>query len=84
MEQEIFKIIMGMIYDDKLEDMYENRSHDIIFPLNIKLDPNFKVLSDFNQRYFEKYEVILVNNALIYALRKNDKEYLTFFKENIN
>lgn len=84
MEKEVLNIIMQMIYNDKIDEMYEKRSTKIDFPINITTEINFKVLTDFNAKYFDKYQYILLNNALVYALKHNNKDYLVFVKEHKN
>lgn len=84
MEKEVLDIIMQMIYNDKIDEMYEKRSMKIDFPITVPTEINFKVLTDFNANYFDKYQYILLNNALVYALKHNNKDYLLFIKEHIN
>lgn len=84
MDKEVLDIVMQMIYNDKINEMYENRSTQIDFPIKITTELNFKVLVDFNNNYFNKYQYILLNNALTYALKQNNKDYLNFIKENID
>lgn len=83
MEQEIIKIIEHLIYNDILNELYNKKSLQIDFPIKMKLEPNFKVLSDFNDDYFIKYCNILIENATIYAVENNEKEYLTYLKDNL-
>lgn len=84
MEQEIIKIIERLIYSDILNDLYNKKSTKIDFPIKMKLEPNFKVLADFNDEYFIKYQNILIENATIYALNNHENEYLYYLKENLN
>lgn len=84
MENEILSIIIRIIYSDKIKKAYENREHSIDFPINLEIVPNVKVICDFNEEYFNKYEQCLVINSLIYALENNEENYLKFFLENIN
>lgn len=84
MEKEVLDIIIQMIYNDKIDEMYEKRSMKIDFPITVPTEINFKVLADFNANYFDKYQYILLNNALVYALKHSNKDYLIFIKEHIN
>ena len=84
MEKEILSIITNMLYNDKIEELYSNRSIHIEFPPKLSITPNFKVLSDFCDDYFTKYEKILLENALIYALDTNDKNYRNHILKNRN
>ena len=73
MENEILSIIIRIIYSDKIKKAYENRAHSIDFPINLEIVPNVKVICDFNEEYFNKYEQCLVINSLIYALENINK-----------
>lgn len=83
MEKEILDIIIRLCYRDRLKELYEKRENNIEFPIKLSLPANFKVVSDFCDDYFFKYEKILLENALIYALYIKEKNYLTFIKEHI-
>ena len=81
MEQEILDIIKRISYSDRIKELYDNRSKIIEFPLNVTL--NYKIISDFNDEYFNKYENILVENALINAINNKETKYLDFFNNHI-
>ena len=75
MENDILNIILNMIYIDKYIEAYENRANTIDYPINIILKPNIKVLSDFNDEYFESFSYTLIYNSLIYAIENNMVDY---------
>lgn len=85
MEKEIIKIINNLIYKDKINELYNKREENISLPLN-EGKINFKVISDFNEEYFKKYEQTLIENALIYALKNKEtnKYYIDFINNNID
>ena len=84
MENEILDIIKKMIYKDLENEAYENRYKTIDFPTTINPIPNFKVITDFNDLYFEKYKQILITNSVVYALENNKVDYLNFVKNHIS
>lgn len=84
MENEILDIIKKMIYEDLENEAYENRYKTVDFPTTINLIPNFKVITDFNDIYFEKYKRILVTNSVVYALENNKVDYLNFVKNHLS
>lgn len=84
MENEILEIIKKMIYIDYENEAYENRYKKIDFPITINMIPNYKVISDFNELYFEKYKGILLTNSVVYAIENNKIEYLNFIKKYIS
>lgn len=84
MENEILDIIKKMIYEDLENEAYENRYKTVDFPTTINLIPNFKVITDFNDYYFEKYKQILVTNSVVYALENNKSSYIDFIENHIS
>lgn len=84
MENEILRILLRMIYNDKLLEAYENRDESIEFPNTIKLEANVKNIIDFNLNFFDKYKVTLIKNAVIYAIENKIDEYLKFVKNHID
>ena len=84
MENEILDIIKIMIYKDLENEAYENRYKTVDFPTTINPIPNFKVITDFNDLYFENYKQILVTNSVVYALENNKIDYLNFVKNYIS
>lgn len=84
MENEILNIITRMAYSDKIIEAREKRLDDTPFPLKIELPPNIKVITDFNDEYYLKYENTLIINAIVYALKNNKEEYLKFVYNHIN
>ena len=84
MENEILRILLRMIYNDKLLETYENRDESIEFPNTIKLEANVKNIVDFNLNFFDKYKVTLIKNAVIYAIENKIDEYLKFVKNHID
>lgn len=82
MEKEILDIIKRISYSDRIKELYDNRSKIIEFPLNITL--NYKIIADFTDEYFFKYENILVENAIINALENNECKYIEFLNNHIN
>jgi len=82
MEKEILDIIKRISYSDRIKELYDNRSKIIEFPLNITL--NYKIIADFTDEYFFKYENVLIENALINALENNESKYLEFFNNHKN
>lgn len=84
MENEILDIIRKMIYKDLENEAYENRYKTIDFPTAINPIPNFKVITDFNDLYFEKYKQILVTNSVVYALENNKSSYIDFIENHIS
>ena len=85
MEEEILKIINQMLYQDKIDELYNKKEEIIIYPIKVN-KINFKVLSDFNEQYFNKFEQLIIENAILYALKNKDKfnYYLDFIENNIN
>ena len=84
MEKEILDIILNMMYKDKLKEMEKNRETVIDFPVKLDFNPNFKVLLDFNNIYYLKYRQVLVENAVIFAIDKGEKEYINYVNENLS
>lgn len=84
MENEILDIIKKMIYKDLENEAYENRYKTIDFPTTINPIPNFKVIIDFNDLYFEKYKQILITNSVVYALENNKSSYIDFIENHIS
>lgn len=84
MENEILDIIKKMIYEDLENEAYENRYKAVDFPTTINLIPNFKVITDFNNYYFEKYKQTLVTNSVVYSIENNKTDFLNFLKKYIN
>ena len=83
MEQEIVNKVLEFMYKDRIAKSYENREDSIDFPIHIDLSPNMKVIIDFNNAYFYRYENTLVENAAIYALEKEIVPFLKYFKDNV-
>ena len=71
MENEILNIITRMAYSDKIIEAREKRLDDTPFPLKIELPPNVRVITDFNDEYYLKYENTLIIHAIVYALKNN-------------
>lgn len=84
MENEILNIITKMAYSDQIIEAREKRLDDTPFPLKIELPPNVRVITDFNDEYYLKYENTLIINAIVYALKNNEEEYLKFVYNHIN
>lgn len=84
MENEIIKIILQLSYDNELKKLINSDKTTFSFPLKLNLTPTIKVLNLFNESYFDKYKVTLLENALVYAIETKNKRYLNFIKENLS
>lgn len=84
MEEKLLELIMNIYINSKYTEMYNNKVKDFNLHVEINDDISFNILIDFNNKYFDKYKIILFENALIYALYTNNKEYLNHLKENEN
>lgn len=84
MENEIIKIILQLSYDNELKKLINSDKTTLPFPLKLNLIPTIKVLNLFNESFFDKYKVTLLENALVYAIETKNKRYLNFIKENLS
>ena len=85
MEKEIAEKFLQIEYNDKIEQYVNERKEEIVYPLNLNLNTNYKTILDFNDEYFDKYEYTLLINAIIYNLEHNpNSKLLNDLKNNIN
>ena len=84
MENEILNIYIKYLYGDKINKLYNTYAREIEFPLNLKINTNAKTIMDFNDEYFKKFELTLLNNSILYALENNEDIFLGFIKDNFD
>ena len=84
MENTIITILKELINKDKIDTAYNDKASTIDFNNIDKLEPNMKVIIDFNDVYFNNFEYTLLFNSIVYALEVNDQIFLNYFKNNIS
>ena len=84
MENNILDAYSFIVYEDYVNELYKKRVQKIDYPVSINIKLDFKLIYNFNKKYFAQYEEVLLINSLVFAIENNDEYFKNLIVTNID